>query len=110
MTTGQAPRLSPRTGRGPCARIFCGHPETPDHAHSYDGARTHCALCGSQRCSSYRPPGRRRCARCGVRQNVHASLDATAMLLAPAGLCPWWVRPAPAPLRALTALLRWLGF
>jgi hypothetical protein len=106
VTTGQAPRVDPDTGRGPCSRVLCGHAEHPDHAHG------HCAICGPDGCPTYRAPGRRKCARCGVRENVHAS-DMTAEGLAALrvdGACPWWVRPAPAPLRALTSMLRRFGF
>lgn len=89
-------------GRGPCARVACGHAEYPDHDIGYDGRRTYCALCGPEMCESYRAPGRQRCARCGTPQNVHGSLSAGELASAlPAGVCPWWVRPARSPLRAL---------
>jgi hypothetical protein len=106
VTTGQTRRVDPDTGRGPCSRVRCGHAEYPDHAHG------HCAVCGPDGCPTYRAPGRRRCDRCGVRENAHAS-DMTAKGLAALradGACPWWVRPAPAPLRALTSMLRRFGF
>lgn len=87
-------------GRGPCARVPCGHAEFPDHAIGFDGRRTYCALCGPEQCGSYRAPGRRHCARCGVRQNVHASFDgrvdaADLVGAINVGICPWWVRPSP---------------
>jgi hypothetical protein len=113
VTTGQVPRVDPGTGRGPCSRVLCGHAEHPDHAH--DGTRTHCAICGPDGCPTYRAPGRRKCGRCGVPENEHASVDGRldARELADtiqAGACPWWVRPAPAPLRAVTSMLRRFGF
>lgn len=89
-------------GRGPCARVACGHAEFPDHDAGYDAHPTYCAICGPDSCGAYRAPGRRRCARCGTPQNVHGSLSVGELLLAPDGICPWWVRPARSPLRALT--------
>jgi hypothetical protein len=98
--------------RGPCARVECGHPEWPEHAHGYDGVRTYCAICGSETCPSYKAPGKAPCARCGVPQRVHGSLSAEDLAHAhgiPPGVCPWWVRPAPLWLRTLNRLLGRVG-
>jgi hypothetical protein len=92
-------------GQGPCARVACGCPELPDHEHGFDGVKTYCSTCGSDACPSYKPPSKKPCARCGVPGNIHASLTGRQLHYIPQGVCPWWVRPAPWPVRALTRAL-----
>jgi hypothetical protein len=106
-----APAVNTGPDRGPCSRVGCGYGEKTDHVHGYEGWKTYCGTCGKASCPSYRPPGKRKCARCGVPENVHASLHDPQMRGIPAGVCPWWVRPAPWPLRAAnTALARALSW
>lgn len=95
--------------RGPCTTTTptgepCGHlEETHDHLRS-SGADD-CGICGPDECPTYRPPSGKRCARCGVPQRSHANLNPHLATLMVPGVCPTWVRPAPAWMKTLNRAL-----